>query len=615
MNNVQLVIRNGNVCDGTGNKMYVGDVVIDNGIVVKAGPKAGANYKGKQEIDATNLLVTPGFVDIHTHYDGQVTWDQQLSPSCYHGVTTTVFGNCGVGFAPIAPGQEQYLINLMEGVEDIPGSVLNEGMEWGKWSSFKEYLDYIDTRTYTMDVAAQIPHGALRFFVMGQRGINDKEIPTEVECKQIAEIVKAGLDAGALGISTSRTYKHRTGDRNPTNMQTTASRELLAIAEGMKMAKKGVLQVNGDWFDKEEWDAVRDVAATSGRPVNVLLFQVDGQPMLWNKTMHDIEDAQKEGLDIWGQVAPRPVSLMHGFEGVNPFVWHSTWRSEGLSKLKTGKEIVDTLRNNHDIIQQLINEHKYEAMEKFDRYAFGQKMKDRTISFVERRRLYWENIDHILGRLFELDEHKPNYEPKKSDSVAARAIRLGIDPWELLLRLFMKNNGSNLLMFGHENFHNNTLEEVKTMLSNQYIVSGSSDAGAHCGAMADAGMPTYLLTHWGRDREHGQLPLEFLVRKQTRDTAVSYGLKDRGVLIEGFKGDVNVIDFTELQVLKPTAQYDLPAGGKRLVQLAKGFKHTFVNGVETFRDGKDLGARPGKLVRGTRDGPGLNLSGAKFAKL
>jgi len=586
---VQLVIRGGKIVDGTGEPAYVGDVAVDGGKVIAVGSEL-PGYQGQQEVDAAGKLVMPGWVDIHTHYDGQATWDTSLTPSSWHGVTTCVFGNCGVGFAPIQEGEEKYLINLMEGVEDIPGSVLHEGMEWGKWSTFPEYLDYLERRSYTMDICAQIPHGAVRFFVMGRRGEDTTEVPTEKEMQHMTAIVKEGLEAGAFGISTSRTYKHRTGDRRPTNMWTTAEQEILALARGMGEANAGVLQVNGDWFEEGEFSIVRQAAKISGRPVTVLLFQVGANPTLWRKELDHIEGAQADGLNVWGQCSSRPVSVCWGLESsLHPFIAHKAFKP--LRRLPLAEQ-VKRLQEDQELRKALAAEHQW----RFEEWSPGPE--------GPMPAGFWKWSDHIMARLFELDPARPNYEPERFTSVASRAQAEGREPYEFVIDLLCKHGGRNLLIYTHENYYDGDLENVRTMLSSDYVVSGLSDAGAHCGAMADAGMPTYLISHWARDRTRGpKMDLEFLVRKQTSLTAQAYGLHDRGILQPGFKADINVVDFDELSVLAPRAAYDLPTGGKRLLQGAKGYLHTFVSGVETYRNGQELGARPGQLVRGAQKAP------------
>lgn len=586
---VQLVIRGGKIVDGTGKPAFIGDVAVDDGRVVAVGPRL-ADYKGAQEVDAAGKLVLPGWVDIHTHYDGQATWDTAMAPSCWHGVTTCVFGNCGVGFAPVEKGQETYLINLMEGVEDIPGTVLHEGMEWGQWSTFPEYLDYLDGRRYTVDICAQIPHGAVRFFVMGKRGEDVKEAPTKQELDRMSAIVEEGLRAGALGVSTSRTYKHRTGDRRPTNMHTAEEEEILALAKGMGEASAGILQVNGDWFEESEFSIVRKAAQVSGRPVTVLLFQVGANPQLWQHELRHIEKAQSDGLNLWGQCSSRPISVCWGLEsGLHPLMSHKAFRP--LRNLPLAEK-VERLQHDQELRKALAAEHSW----RFEEWSPGPS--------GAMPQGFWKWSDHIMARLYELDPEKPDYEQDRSKSVANLAKAAGREPYEFVIDLLCKHGGRNLLVYPHENYYDGDLENVRKMLTSDFVVSGLSDAGAHCGAMADAGMPTYLISHWARDRTRGpKMDLEFLVSKQTMLTAQAYGLYDRGVLQPGFKADINVIDFDSLGVLAPRAAYDLPTGGRRLLQGAKGYLHTFVSGVETFRNGQDTGKRPGRLVRGAQRMP------------
>ncbi|MGE0731741.1 MAG: amidohydrolase family protein [Acidimicrobiia bacterium] len=568
-----LVIRNGTVIDGTGAATRRADVAIEGDRIV-AVADAGGDPIGaaRRTIDADGHLVLPGWVDIHTHYDGQATWDPLLTPSSYHGVTTTVFGNCGVGFAPVRRGTEPFLINLMEGVEDIPGTVLAEGIDF-TWQSFGEYLDALDGPK-VMDVATQIPHAALRFFVMGERGAEHAEAPTAAEIGEMGRLVVEALEAGALGFSTSRTTKHKAKDGRPTPSLSAGDPELNGIAEAMAAAGKGVLQANSD-FGPGEFEALRRMAEISGRPLSFLLLQVDNAPDLWRETLQQIHAAQADGLPVLGQVGVRPIGVMMGLDAsVHFFVTHPAYRS--VSDLPLA-ERVQRLQHDAELRRRLITERP-------------------TDPFTQ-----W--MTRALERTFELGD-PPDYEPAFERSIAQRAARAGQDPWSLALDLLCADGGTALLLHPFENYCEGNLDIVRTMLTDPYTICGLADGGAHVATICDASAPTFLLTHWARDRRRGEgIPIEALVRKQTAATAAAYGLLDRGVLAAGYRADVNVVDFARLGVTRPQIVRDLPAGGRRLVQRSVGYAHTLVAGVEVARHGEHTGELPGRLIRGARPCP------------
>jgi N-acyl-D-aspartate/D-glutamate deacylase len=562
-----LVIRNGTVIDGSGQPRKLADVAVQDGRIAAVGPKLGP---AKREIDAAGLIVAPGFVDIHTHYDGQATWDPFVTPSSWHGVTTTVFGNCGVGFAPVRPGKSPYLINLMEGVEDIPGTVLSEGVKFN-WESFGEYLDALGSMNRAVDVAAQLPHGALRFYVMGDRGANHAEVPDQGERETMTRLVAEALDAGAMGVTTSRTTKHKARDGSFTPSLSAREAELFALAEGMKRAGKGVLQVNSD-FGPGEFEALDAAARLAGRPLSVLLVQVDAQPKLWRQTLDQVNAVRHSGRTANAQVGSRPIGVILGLETtVHPFAAHPVWR-----------EIRD--------------------LSPADRYA-------RLVADADlRRRLTAPRADgnaaafmgESFHKMFPIGE-RPDYEPEASQSVAAIAARSGRTPQEVALEAIMADGGKGLLMLPFVNYAYGSLDVVHEMITDPGSVLGVADGGAHVGVICDASSPTSLLTLWGRDRTRGpRLALEYLIAKQTRGTAEAYGLLDRGLLAPGHKADINIIDFDALTLKRPEVVYDLPAGGRRLIQRAVGYRHTFVAGVETVKNDELTGERPGRLVRGAQ---------------
>ncbi len=566
-----LIIRNGTVIDGTGGRSRSADVAITGGLITAVDPKAGA---ARREIDAEGLLVLPGWVDIHTHYDGQATWDPAMTPSSWHGVTTTIFGNCGVGFAPVRPGTESFLINLMEGVEDIPEIVLAEGVDF-RWESFSEYLDVLEETPRVMDVGAQVPHAALRFYVMGDRGADHSARPSEDEIAHMGQLLEEGLAAGAFGFTTSRTPKHRAADGRPTPSLTAEHAELAGLALAMKRAGTGVIQVNSD-FGPGEFQLLRAMAELAKRPLTVLLVQMAIAPGRWAETLASVDQACADGLEVTAQVGSRPIGILLGLEAsLHPFLTHPLWHE--LQALDRETRIA-RLSNDRELRSRLVGERPDD---------------DHT-----------RQMTTILEQTFELGDPL-NYEPEFGASIANRARVANRDPFDLALELLLQEGGRTLLLHTFENYCDGDLNVVHQMLLNRNTVCGIADGGAHVGLICDSGSPTSLLTLWARDRTRGpRLPLEFLVHKQTAATARTYGLHDRGVIGPGYRADINVIDFAELNLEPPIVVHDLPAGGKRIVQRSKGYRHTFVHGTEVARDGEDTGARPGRLLRGFQSGPG-----------
>ncbi len=566
----ELVIRNGNVIDGTGARARKADVAVADGLIVAVEPKAGA---AKRDIDAEGLLVLPGWVDIHTHYDGQATWDPAMTPSSWHGVTTTIFGNCGVGFAPVRPGTENFLINLMEGVEDIPEIVLSEGVDF-RWESFAEYLDVLAEMPRVMDVGTQVPHAALRFYVMGERGADHAARPTDDEIARMGQLLEEGLAAGGFGFTTSRTPKHRAADGRPTPSLTAEHPELAGIALAMKRARAGLIQVNSD-FGPGEFPLLRAMAELAERPLSVLLVQMAIAPDRWADTLASVDRACADGLEVTAQVGSRTISIMLGLQASeHPFVTHPLWHE--LQKLDHETRIA-RLTNDPELRRRLIEERPDD---------------DHT-----------QQMTKTLESTFEQGEPL-NYEPEVAVSVANRARAAKRDPFDLALELLLKKGGTTLLLHTFENYCYGDLNVVYEMLANRNTVCGIADGGAHVGLICDSGSPTSLLTHWARDRTRGpHLPLEYLVHKQTAATARTYGLHDRGVIAPGYRADLNVIDFGELHLERPIVRHDLPAGGKRIVQRSVGYQHTFVHGTEVRHDDEDTGARPGRLLRGAQAGP------------
>jgi N-acyl-D-aspartate/D-glutamate deacylase len=560
-----MVIRGGAVADGLGGEPVEGDVAIDGGLITAVGQ---VDDGGREEIDARGHLVTPGFVDIHTHYDGQATWDQHLAPSSWHGVTTAVMGNCGVGFAPVHPGDERRLIELMEGVEDIPGAVLDEGLDW-TWESFAEYLDAVERQPHDIDVAAQLPHGAMRLYVMGERGAK-LEPATDDDAAQMRAITTAALRAGALGVTTSRTLNHRTVTGDPTPSLKATADELVAIAGGIADAGFGVFEMISDFPDLDaEFDIIRQIVTVSGQTLTLSLAQAHRSSEQWRLVLDKIAQAQADGLPIRAQVAPRPIGVLLGLQAtLNPFIACPTYQS----------------------IASLPLDEKVAAM------------RDPSV----RERILAEKAEHPrypdFDRLFPLGD-PPDYEPPRDASLTRVAERNGTTPSEVAYDLLLEDGGKNLLFAPFANYADFGLDATREMLVHPDTVLGLGDGGAHVGTISDGSFPTYALSHWGRDRSHGRLDVGWLIEQQTSRTARTVGLHDRGVLAPGGRADVNVIDFDELRCERPEMVYDLPAGGKRLLQKATGYRATIVAGQAIARDGEHTGALPGRLIRGPQPAP------------
>ena len=563
-----LVIRNGRIVDGTGAPAFIGDLAIDSGIIASVGGKAGA---GRREIDATGLLVTPGFVDIHTHYDGQVTWDPYLSPSSWHGVTTLVMGNCGVGFAPVESGKQEFLIGLMEGVEDIPGTALAEGIKWS-WESFPQYLDAIEKMQRVIDVGAQVPHGAVRAYVMGERGAHNEEA-SEEDIAKMAALVREAIEAGALGFSTSRTMLHRAKNKEVVPGTFASEAELLGIGRALRAAGHGVFEMASDMAGPDatmEW--MIKLTRETGLPITFAMGQGDQNPDGWRRMLARVKKHNAEGAHLAPQISPRPTGMLMGLQSsLHPFITHPTYHRE-LAHLPIDERVAEMRKP--EVRARILEEEP--------------GTKDRVTRYLVTN----------FAKYFRLGD-PPDYEPAPETSVAARAQRMGKSAAELTYDLLLERNGREMLYVPFSNYAAYNLDAVREMMTDPTTTLGLSDGGAHCGLICDASMPTYLLTHWVRDRSRGEkLPVEFVVKRQTADTAKLYGLNDRGALKPGLKADLNVIDQDGLRLHAPEMVFDLPAGGRRLVQRVDGYKHTVVSGEVTYEDGKPTGAMPGRLIRG-----------------
>ncbi|MEX0838341.1 MAG: amidohydrolase family protein [Parvibaculum sp.] len=572
MAQLDLVIRGGTIVDGSGGAAYEADIAIDKGVIVEIGKVAAS---GREEIDARGLLVTPGWVDIHTHYDGQVTWDSRMTPSSIHGATTVVMGNCGVGFAPVKKTDHDRLIRLMEGVEDIPGAALHEGLSW-KWESFADYMAAVETLPHDIDLVMQVPHGAVRVYVMGERGAK-REAATDAEIAEMRAIVRDAIKAGAIGFSTSRTIAHRTSDGDLTPTIGAADKEMMGIAEGLKDAGAGVLQWVSDFRDVDaEFSLVEKLVEISGRPLSFSLVQADVMPDQWRELLSRLDGAAGRGLPIKAQVQGRPVGLMLGLQGsVHPFLTRPSYRAIASKPLA---ERVAIMRDP----------------------SFRENL---LAEDLEPGHPFLNSLAGAYHKMFELGD-PPNYEPAPEDSIGARAKRSGENPDAIVYDILTANEGRNFLFFPLHNYFEFSLDNALTMMRNPNTLFGLSDGGAHVGVICDVSVPTYMLTHWCRDRSRGErLDLPFVVRSQTRDTAEAIGLLDRGLIAPGMKADINVIDFDHLRLKPPGMVYDLPSGARRLMQEAEGYVATIVSGEVIYRNGQPTGALPGKLVRGHQQAP------------
>ncbi len=566
-----IVIRGGTIVDGTGADRYVGDVAIDGDRIAQVGGKAGP---GKREIDAGGLLVTPGWVDVHTHYDGQATWDPMLAPSSWHGATTVLFGNCGVGFAPCRPEDHEGLIDLMEGVEDIPGIVLAEGLKWD-WESFPEFLNALERQERAIDVGAQMPHHSLRVYVMGQRAI-DFEEATEDDIEKMRGLTEEALKAGAFGFTTSRTESHRTtkGERVPGRYA--AHEELIGIGKAFKSVDHGAYGMLNDFEDEAgEFEWMKQVGQETGRPLWFLMTDRYSDPERWRRLMGHVHKTRDAGASVTAQIAGRQVGVILGFStSLTPFSGRPTFaalngvpQAERLARLKDPAVRAKILseENSDELLSKLPP--------------------------LQRA------IATMWNRMFIMDD-PPQYEPRPEDAVEEAARLAGKSPQEFVYDFMAEGDGKGLILFPVTNFVTGDLEPVHEMMQDPATIIGLGDGGAHCGQICDASMTTFMLTHWTRDRTRGgKFPVEWAVRRLTSETADFFGFKDRGRLKPGLKADVNIIDYAALKIRRPEVIFDLPAGGRRLVQRAEGYVATIVSGQPVFEGGEATGALPGKLVR------------------
>ncbi|MFN8020613.1 MAG: amidohydrolase family protein [Acidimicrobiales bacterium] len=568
-----LVIRHAFLVDGSGAPGRAADITVDGELITSV-VDAGTAGAGRREVHVDGALVTPGFVDIHTHYDAQASWDPYLTPSSWHGVTTVVMGNCGVGFAPAAPDRHDWLIELMEGVEDIPGSAMTEGITW-EWTSYPEYLDALDAHAHVLDVGSQIAHGPLRAFVMGERGA-DNEPATDADIAEMSAQVEAALRAGALGFSTSRTPLHRSKDGELVPGTHADERELLGIGEAIRRAGHGVFQFAPEhaYLPIKEWPWMRRLAELTGQPVSVNLNQPDQASEVWRDVLRLLDEAHADQLPIYAQVAGRTIGILYCLHGsVHPLLFHPAYGEVAHLPMPERLAALADPERRRRIVHEVPD----------DGGLFAKVVLDN------------------LHRIWPVADGDIDYEPSAEQSVAAVAARAGVPPMQLVLDQLTAHDGNGMLYAPFFNYAYGDLSMTYEATRHPHTRMGLSDAGAHCGAICDGGTPTFMLTHWTRDRTRGpKLDLPYVVHRQTRQTALLYGLSDRGLVAPGLRADLNVIDYDGLRFGPPRMAFDLPAGGRRLVQKADGYRATFVAGVQTVADDEFTGELPGRLIRGPR---------------
>ncbi|MDH3654913.1 MAG: amidohydrolase family protein [Myxococcales bacterium] len=578
-----LKIVGGTLVDGTGKDRYTADLGIKDGKIVDVGKCDGS---AAETIEADGAIVTPGFVDIHTHYDGQISWDEELAPSSIHGVTTCAMGSCGVGFAPVRPTDHAKLVELMEGVEDIPGTALAEGISWG-WESFPEYMEVLDRMPHSIDFLAHVPHDALRVYVMGERAVHD-EAATAEDIAEMRRLLRESLEAGAIGFSTGRSDNHRSAVGDWTPASEADGNELAGIAEAFQGLSHGVLQavsdfnvLHGDDHFDAEWAVLEQMlAAAGGRPMSVSTMQRDHSPEQWKWILDRASKANEKGFEVRCQVGARGIGVMLGLQATfHPFMGFPSYKA--ISRLPLAGR-VKAMRDPALKARMIA--------EKSEPVAGDGSMLPPLADY------FLSNLDMVAMRLFRLGE-KPNYEPAPAESFGAAAMGRGEAVLSLIYDAMLEQDGKALLYFPVYNYAGMNLDAVHDMLTHPLALPGLSDGGAHVGTICDASFTTFLMTHWARDRDHGRIPLERIIQMQAHDTARFLGLRDRGRLAPGLRADVNIIDFNKLELLPPTMLKDLPAGGQRLMQHAKGYIATLVNGQVITKDGTLTGERPGRLVR------------------
>jgi len=578
----ELVLSGGTIVDGTGAASFAGDIGIDNGVITAVGGKLA----GDRVIDAAGAVVAPGWVDVHTHYDGQAAWDDTLDPSFSNGVTTLVMGNCGVGFAPCPPGGEQALIELMEGVEDIPGTALHEGVPWGEWTTFPEYLDFLDRRSYSMDIAAQIAHGSLRFAVMGERGIANSDASAEDIAEMQRQVAEATA-AGAVGFSTSRTIFHRSinGDAVPGTYA--SAEELTALVQGLADGGGGVFEaimsesigamegLGGERFrQSEELELLANISTSTGQPVTFTTVQNADWPDAWREVLDFVTTHNADGAQLFPQVASRPIGLLASLGGYHPFMQRTAYLE--IAHLPVADQA--KAMRDPELRRRILAD---------DDVAPADAGSMATMHTALHRTIPMQYaLDQVV-----------DYEPGADKTFAAIAAAAGVSHDEAMYDFLTDGDGSNVSMLAGAGYVKGNLDDQREMLVHPHTIAGLADAGAHVKLICDGTMPTSQLTHWCRDRSTGQIPIETLIAKQTGRNAALYGFDDRGTLEVGKRADINIIDLDNLAVHRPEIHDDLPAGGRRYLQPVKGYAATFVAGVQTRFNDTDTGERPGQLVR------------------
>ena len=582
---LDTVIKSGTIVDGSGKKSYTGDIGIKDGVIAEIG---SVTTPAAKTINAEGAYVAPGWVDVHTHYDGQVAWDDKLDPSSDHGVTTIVMGNCGVGFAPVRPNGAQSLIELMEGVEDIPGTALYEGMPWGAWETFEDYMNFLEGRKYAIDIGAQIPHGALRSYVMGEQESLENDA-TDEHIEEMCDHVERAMYAGAMGFSTSRTIGHRSKTGTPVPGTFAARSELISIAGAMKKAGRGVFQAipascigELEWLGGEkqsllqEIDLFAEISRTSGRKLTYTQLQVPEDVNQWKDAFALVDKANSTGAQLYPQVTSRGVGFMSSLRTYHMFMRRTTYMK----------------------LRELPHEERLKELKKPEvraRILTDDDIPDKATGSMEN---VYEFFGANLHQMFKL-RHSTDYEPEKSRSIAAIAKSTGRAEQDVMYDMLIEGDGTGFFVLLGPSYHEFTLDPIKEMIEHKSSVLGLGDAGAHVNFVSDGVLPTFSLIHWVRDRERGaKLPIELMIHKQTKATASVFGMHDRGELAVGKRADINVIDLANLNVGDFELHVDLPAGGTRILQSAEGYLATFVKGQQTRDNGRDLGLRPGRLIRG-----------------
>lgn len=580
------IIRGGSIVDGNGTAPVIADIGISDGLITEISPRISGT--ARETIDADGHIVTPGFIDVHTHYDGQVSWDDTLDPSFEHGVTTVIMGNCGCGFAPVAPGGEARLIDVMEGVEDIPGTALYEGVPWGAWETFPEYLDYLATKRYTMDIGTHITHGALRVYVMGERGVFSKHAEAD-DIDRMATLVAEGMEAGAMGFSTNRIIAHRGVSGEPVPGTFAADDEMLTIAAAMRSSRHGVVQMipasvsgkepnrNADPHAKEHEVALMgEMSRRAGKPVTFTMFQNADDPEEWRGWMALAAAEDADGARLFPQIPARPPGLVTGLSGYHAFQRRESYIPIAALPLAERARLM----RNPELKARILTDRSIPAE--------PPGSNDNVYQYIEPR----------IARLHPLGT-RANYEPEIGNSVGERAKSSGRSMEDILYDLYLEDDGRAFLLLAEKNFIYNDHETIRELLLSRSTLQGLGDAGAHMKYVCDASIPSYALSHWVRDRTRGErLPVETIVAKLSAANADFYGMSDRGRLMAGKRADINVIDMERLELSLPQMRWDLPQGAGRLVQPVSGYKMTMKSGEITRLQDKDTGGRPGRLIRG-----------------